>query len=369
MPFRNHPEKQNKTERGRMSSVSHLILWTNRGAPIENRSVGGTGLASCHGPHCLLPTSSHCVLPVLELFSSSSSSEDLSTVSSLCAWSHTSPGKAAQNLSPHPCLSHSSVLLYSAVGLKDMFCQGCSAEPAPYRQLKAKHSCMREGVRAAWAGKACTVPAALLWHDFMLLLRYTAGSILLFCLGSACSFPIPWEGPILLWTGGPDPNSHLLLLQLFIPGALGSECHTVPCITEHHIWHESQPWFVSPDCCNSKAPQKPCTPDSALHMHQPQHQPAPLGTRSWQQNSHSAQMHQSMFAYQDIFLFPPKDGTRIHQKRATQHPKHFNVCEKCYWGPPLQCSCLSFLTKRQYLQSVQPPPEWNPTWPSYYGLK
>lgn len=52
----------------------------------------------------------------------------------------------------------------------------------------------------------------------MLLLRYTAGSILLFCLGSACSFPIPWEGPILLWTGGPDPNSHLLLLQHFIPG-------------------------------------------------------------------------------------------------------------------------------------------------------
>lgn len=171
----------------------------------------------------------------------------------------------------------------------------------------------------------------------MLLLCHTTGKILLFCLGSACSFPIPWEAPIPLWTGGPHPTVTSCCCSISSLGhwVESSECHTVPCIAGHHIWHESQPWFVSPDFCNSKAPQKPCTPDSALHMHQLQHQLAPLGTKSWQQNSHFAQMCRSIFTCQGIFLFSPKDGTRIHQKRATQYPKYFNVCEKCYWDPPL----------------------------------
>lgn len=175
-----------------------------------------------------------------------------------------------------------------------------------------------------WEGTAHhAVPALLPRPDFTLLLYCTTGAILRLILAKACTFPIPSAGPcgvgdsvLTPGTSGPQTSAYpLLQCCLGLPVAI-VECRTVLLDLGRCPAHESQPWFVSSSCSNTRGPRRPCTSSPALHTHQPQRCPAPPGARARQQNnrSRSPQMCQGIFAGQGIFLLPPKGGTRIHQK-------------------------------------------------------
>lgn len=184
----------------------------------------------------------------------------------------------------------------------------------PPEQPKERWRFVRVGDegRVGWEGAAdCAVPALLPWPDVTLLLYCTASPVLLLLLARPCTSSIPSAGPC--GVGG-----NVLMPGASVPQPLTPCCSagqgplspSLNATLSYSAWDVVLLRKVNPGL----SPQAAVTPgdpgDPAL--------PALPCTciRARQQNHPSCppQTCQGILAGQGIFLFPPKDGTRIHQK-------------------------------------------------------